>query len=232
MNSEFTFSCPTCPVARLMSGRKTASGKSPSRTRVYLKKEVYSIARRVQRHAAEVSRTRNPFEVLGLNAGASADDVRNAYRQLVKTCHPDKFLDADERKAAQEKMIALNLAYEEALKLTASRRSAATNYNRELTVEEAIALADKMLRRDSPEAALRHLMRTKNRTGSWYAMQGHVLMVLEEYESAHQSYREAVRREPNNNVFRQGALDAAVALKKSRTPMGRVKTLFKRFKRK
>ena len=179
----------------------------------------------------EVLNTRNPFEVLGLNAGASADDVRNAYRQLVKTCHPDKFLDADERKAAQEKMIALNLAYEEALKLTASRRSAATNYNRELTVEEAIALADKMLRRDSPEAALRHLMRTKNRTGSWYAMQGHVLMVLEEYESAHQSYREAVRREPNNNVFRQGALDAAVALKKSRTPMGRVKTLFKRLKR-
>ena len=177
-------------------------------------------------------RTRNPFEVLGLNAGADADDVRNAYRRLVKTCHPDKFLDADERKAAQEKMIALNLAYEEALKLTASRRSAATDYNRELSVEEALALADKMLRRDSPESALRQLMRTKGRTGSWFAMQGRVLMALEQYESAHQSYREAVRREPNNNVFRQGALDAAVALKKSRTMMGRIKALLKRLKRK
>lgn len=222
----------TYHAARATRARIRKPGKGPSCTRVYSKTEVYSIARRVQRHAAEVLNTKNPFEVLGLNAGASADDVRNAYRQLVKTCHPDKFLDADERKAAQEKMIALNLAYEEALKLTASRRSAATNYNRELTVEEAIALADKMLRRDSPEAALRHLMRTKNRTGAWFAMQGHVLMVLEEYESAHQSYREAVRREPNNNVFRQGALDAAVALKKSRTPMGRVKTLLKRLKRK
>ena len=222
----------TYHAARATRARIRKRGKGPSCTRVYSKTEVYSIARRVQRHAAEVLNTKNPFEVLGLNAGASADDVRNAYRQLVKTCHPDKFLDADERKAAQEKMIALNLAYEEALKLTASRRSAATNYNRELTVEEAIALADKMLRRDSPEAALRHLMRTKNRTGAWFAMQGHVLMVLEEYESAHQSYREAVRREPNNNVFRQGALDAAVALKKSRTPVGRVKTLLKRLKRK
>ena len=178
-----------------------------------------------------VSATRNPFEVLGLNAGASADDVRNAYRQLVKTCHPDKFLDADERKAAQEKMIALNLAYEEALKLTASRRSAATNYNRELTEEEAIALADKMLHRDSPESALRQLMRTKQRGATWYAMQGRVLMALEQYESAHQSYREAVKREPNNNVFRQGALDAAVALKKSRTVAGRVKVLLKRLKK-
>ncbi len=170
--------------------------------------------------------------MLGLNAGADADDVRNAYRRLVKTCHPDKFLDADERKAAQEKMIALNLAYEEALKLTASRRSAATDYNRELTVEEAITLADKMLRRDSPEAALRHLMRTKNRNGAWYAMQGHVLMALEQYENAHQSYREAVRREPNNNDFRAGALEAAVALKKSRTVMGRIKALMKRLRRK
>ena len=176
--------------------------------------------------------TRNPFEVLGLNAGADADDVRNAYRRLVKTCHPDKFLDADERKAAQEKMIALNLAYEEALKLTASRRSAATDYNRELTVEEAIALADKMLRRDNPESALRQLMRTRVRNGSWYAMQGRVLMALDQYESAHQSYREAVRREPHNNVFRQGALDAAVALKKSRTLGGRIRALIKRLKKK
>ena len=176
--------------------------------------------------------TRNPFEVLGLNAGANADDVRNAYRQLVKTCHPDKFLDADERKAAQEKMIALNLAYEEALKLTASRRSAATNYNRELSVVEALTLADQMLRRGSPESALRQLMRTKNRTGAWFAMQGHVLMALEQYESAHQSYREAVRREPNNNHFRTGALEAAVALKKSRTLLGRIKRLLKRLKRK
>ena len=176
--------------------------------------------------------TKNPFEVLGLNAGASADDVRNAYRRLVKTCHPDKFLDADERKAAQEKKIALNLASEEALKLTASRRSAATNYNRELTEEEAIALADKMLRRDSPESALRQLMRTKQRGAAWFAMQGRVLMALEQYESAHQSYREAIRREPNNNVFRQGALDAAVALKKSRTVIGRIRAFSKRFERK
>lgn len=174
-------------------------------------------------------RTRNPFEVLGLTAGASVEDVRRAYRQLVKTHHPDKFLNEDERKAAQARMIELNLAYEEALKLTANRRSAAANYSRELTVEEAIALADKMLRRDSPESALRQLERTKDRTSDWFAMQGHVLMVLEMYESAHHAYREAVRREPNNNVFRQGALNAAVALKKSRTFQGRIKKLLKKY---
>jgi len=62
-------------------------------------------------------------------------------------------------------------------------------------------------------------------------MQGRVLMALEQYESAHQSYREAIRREPNNNVFRQGALDAAVALKKSRTFPGRIKALLKKLRK-
>lgn len=176
--------------------------------------------------------TRNPFEVLGLNAGANVEDVRSAYRRLVKTCHPDKFQDADKQKAAQEKMIELNLAYEEALKLAASRRSAASTFNRELSEAEAIALAEKMLRRESPESALRQLMRTRDRSGAWFATQGRVLMALEMYESAHQSYREAIRREPNNNLYRQGALNAAVELKKSRTLLGRIKALLRRFRRK
>ena len=151
---------------------------------------------------------RNPFGVLGLEASADADQVRAAYRKLVKTCHPDKFQDETERKVAQEKMITLNLAY-----------------------EDALTLAAKMLRQDNPEAALRQLLRASTRDSAWYAMQGKVLMALEQYESAHQSYREAIRREPNNNLYRQGALDAAVALKKSRTPWGRIQKLIRRWKK-
>lgn len=181
--------------------------------------------------SGEVSVTRSPFAVLGLNASASADDVRSAYRNLVKTCHPDKFLDAQERAAAQEKMIALNLAYEAALKLASARQSVDSYKKKELPQDEALALAAKMLRRESPESALRYLLRTAQRDGAWYAMQGDILMVMDQYESAHQSYREAVRREPNNNEYRRGALDAAVALKKSRTLAGRLRLLVKRLKK-
>ena len=178
-----------------------------------------------------MAETKSPFATLGLTASASADDVRAAYRTLVKTCHPDKFPDPAERKAAQEKMIALNLAYEAALKL-ASARSAVDSYNRELPQEDALTLAAKMLRRNSPESALRHLLRASSRDGAWYAMQGHILMQMDQYDSAHQSYREAVRREPDNNEYRRGALDAAVALKKSRTLIGRARLLMKRLRRK
>lgn len=182
-------------------------------------------------HTREVAAVKSPFATLGLNASASADDVRAAYRNLVKTCHPDKFQNEAERRAAQEKMIALNLAYEEALKVAAVRKTV-DSYTRELEQEDALTLAAKMLRRNSPESALRHLLRSTTRDGAWYAMQGQILMMMDQYESAHQSYREAVRHEPNNNEYRRGALDAAVALKKSRTLLGRARLLMKRLRRK
>lgn len=128
-------------------------------------------------------------------------------------------------------MITLNLAYEEAMKLAVNRTTASAAFNRELDQQDALTLAAKMLRQDNPEAALRQLLRASTRDSAWYAMQGKVLMALEQYESAHQSYREAIRREPNNNLYRQGALDAAVALKKSRTPWGRIQKLIRRWKK-
>ena len=58
-------------------------------------------------------------------------------------------------------------------------------------------------------------------------MQGKVLMAMEEYDSAHQSFREAVRLDPDNNVFRAGALAAAVAQQKAQKLPGKVKKVFK-----
>ncbi|MGN0778394.1 MAG: DnaJ domain-containing protein [Aristaeellaceae bacterium] len=168
----------------------------------------------------------NPFEVLGLKITADAQEVRSAYRTLVRTCHPDRFLDADERKAAQEKMIALNLAYEEALRVASSRRE--NSYTKELSCEEAKQLARKMLRQHGPESGLRQLMRAERKDAEWYELQGAILMQMHQYDSAHQSYREAVRRDPDNLEYRRGALEAAVALKKSKTIPGRLKEMFRK----
>ena len=167
-----------------------------------------------------------PFELLGLEPTASANEVRAAYRRLVKQCHPDKFTDAEARQQAHKKMIALNLAYEEAYQLASSRRI--NTYTDTLPTDDAVHLAAKMLRQHSPESALRQLMRSEHRDGRWYAMQGQILMQMEQFESAHQSYREAVRHEPGNNAFRQGALDAAIAMKQAQTLKGRIKRLLRK----
>ena len=95
------------------------------------------------------------------------------------------------------------------------------------SVAEAVLMAERALARDNPEAALRQLMHAETRDGDWYYMQGKVLMALEQYESAHQSFREAVRRSPDNNVYRSGALAAVVAQREAETLQGRVKKVFR-----
>ena len=164
--------------------------------------------------------------MLGLQATADADEVRVAYRALVKKCHPDRFLDADEQAAAREKLIALNLAYEEALKLAVPRKTAA--YTHSLPKHDACQLARKMLHQQNPSSALRQLMRAESRDADWYHLQGLILMELKQYESAHQSFREAVKRCPDNIEYRRGALDAAVAMKKANTLGGKLRALFDR----
>ena len=157
----------------------------------------------------------NPFAVLGLKIGADAQEVRAAYRQLVKRCHPDQFQDAAQQKAAQEKLIQLNLAYEAALKL-ATRHTVGFNL---ISQEEAKHFAKRLVEQGNLESALRQLNRADSKDADWYYIQGDILMKLRQYETAHQSFREAVRREPDNRRFREGALDAALAMKKNR-PLG------------
>lgn len=167
----------------------------------------------------------NPFEVLGLKGTADSDEIRSAYRALVKRCHPDMIQDPAEKEAAQTRMVALNLAYEEALRLASPRPY--SNTAPELSSAEAILMAQRAMARDNPQGALRSLVRCEERDGEWYYMQGKVLMAMEEFESAHQSFREAVRRAPENNVYRAGALAAAVAWQKSQKLPMKVKRAFR-----
>ena len=55
------------------------------------------------------------YETLGLSAGASADEVKRAYRKLVARHHPDRLrhqgLSEKDLKAAEQKMAHINAAY-------------------------------------------------------------------------------------------------------------------------
>ena len=172
----------------------------------------------------------NPFEVLGLKGLATPDEIRSAYRALARQCHPDMIQNPADKEAAQTRMVALNLAYEDALRLATPRLN--TPVTPELSSAEAILLAQRAMARDNPQGALRSLIRCEERNGDWYYMQGKVLMAMEEFESAHQSFRQAVRMDPENNVYRAGALAAAVAHQKEQKLAGKVRKAFKGIVRK
>ena len=155
----------------------------------------------------------NPFTVLGLPPASDAPAVRKAYRQRVKECHPDLFQNPDEQKTAQERLVALNLAYKEALRICGSKR---VGFNL-ISPEEAKHFAEKLLEQGNPESALRQLNRADSKDADFYYLQGTILMRLEQFVTAYQSFREAVRLSPDENRYRRGALDASLAIKRSRT---------------
>jgi curved DNA-binding protein CbpA len=59
----------------------------------------------------------SPHEILGVASSASAAEIKTAYRNRVKECHPDRFPNVDEpsRLLAEEWTKAVNAAYAELL---------------------------------------------------------------------------------------------------------------------
>lgn len=55
---------------------------------------------------------KNPYEVLGVRPGASQDEIKKAYRAMVKKYHPDNYTDHPLAELAKEKMQEINDAYD------------------------------------------------------------------------------------------------------------------------
>jgi DnaJ-domain-containing protein 1 len=52
------------------------------------------------------------YHRLGLGADAGLEEVRRKRRELVKRCHPDRFVDPEQRKRAEKLTAELNAAYD------------------------------------------------------------------------------------------------------------------------
>ena len=52
------------------------------------------------------------YHRLGLGAEAGLEEVRRKRRELVKRCHPDRFVDPEQRKLAEKLTAELNAAYD------------------------------------------------------------------------------------------------------------------------
>ncbi|MCL2811377.1 MAG: DnaJ domain-containing protein [Clostridia bacterium] len=153
----------------------------------------------------------NPFLTLGIPATSDTRAVRDAYHKLVKLCHPDIVQGEAQKQQAQERMIALNLAYEEALRFACRPQVRISP----VTLDDSLRLANRLLARRMAASAQRALERCPQRDATWYSLHGRALHEQGQYDRAHQSYRQAVRFDPENTNFRMGALKAYVAARES-----------------
>ncbi len=63
--------------------------------------------------------TTDPYRVLGVSPTANDTEIKEAYKNLVKKYHPDRFQDEDMKELATEKMADINTAYD---RITEDRR--------------------------------------------------------------------------------------------------------------
>lgn len=63
----------------------------------------------------------DPYKVLGLEPGATDEQVKSAYKELVKKYHPDRYQNNPLEELAEEKLREINEAYDMIMKGNRSR---------------------------------------------------------------------------------------------------------------
>ena len=156
-------------------------------------------------------KTENPYKVLGVSENATDEEVKKAYRDLVRKYHPDKYVDNPLADVAAEKMKDINAAYDQIQK---DRKEGRTSYGnsgsysygnygtgysanshfpdvRRLIQQNRIAEADEILD-GVPEY---------NRNAEWYFLKACILTKRANYTDALYYYDMACSMDPYNTEY-------------------------------
>lgn len=149
----------------------------------------------------------DPYKVLGVSPDATDDEVKKAYRTLVKKYHPDSYVDNPLKELADEKMKEINLAYEEIQKqrqtgpgnagngaYTGGTTNTTPEYARirELINQGRYSEAEILLDRDPG----------KSSTAEWYYLNGHICMHKGWMMEARNSFTRACQLDPSNVEYK------------------------------
>lgn len=151
----------------------------------------------------------DPYKVLGVRPNASQDEIKKAYRKLVKKYHPDKFAGTDLEEVAKEKLQEVNEAYSILMGKNTQQRSSSSygNYdysdNGELNSFQQVRRFIQMGNFRQAEAILATI---PNRTAEWFFLNGIILWQKGWYAEARASIQQAVQMDPGNQEYRNTLL--------------------------
>lgn len=154
---------------------------------------------------------KNPYEVLGVKENASQDEIKRAYRELVKQYHPDKYVDNPLKDLAEEKLREINEAYDTLSKKSNFNNSSSnygntsSNYGGSSNSYNDPNLQSVRLdiNRGNIGGAEGKLNAITNRTAEWNFLMGVVHLRKGWYDSANNLINTACRMDPNNFEYRQ-----------------------------
>ncbi len=160
---------------------------------------------------------RDPYSVLGVDPGASDDEVKKAYRELARKYHPDNYQDNPLADLAEEKMKEINEAYDAITKQRSGGGGASSyssggyqsGYQSGYQGRQAYqrssgsyAQARQYISMGNLDAA-EQLLQGGSRTAEWYFLMGSIAYRRGWLDEARQNYQIACQMEPGNMEYRQ-----------------------------
>ena len=155
----------------------------------------------------------DPYEVLGVRQGASEEEIKAAYKELVKKYHPDKYQNNPLADLAEEKLQEVNEAYDMLMKNSAGSGYGSyggsgygTGYGQAQNSRTTTPEFNQVRRNidaGNLQGAEDLLNRSQNRNAEWMFLSGMLSYKKGWYDDAVNKVQQAVNMEPNNPEYSQ-----------------------------
>jgi molecular chaperone DnaJ len=146
---------------------------------------------------------RNPYEVLGVREGSSVEEVKRAYKELVRKYHPDQYQNHPLSDLAEEKLKEINEAYDFLMKQFEGSNTGGRSYSNDYRGgDSSLAQARNYINAGNIMAAEQLLDRAGTRTAEWFYLKGIISMRKGWYNEAYTQLQTAASMEPGNLEYR------------------------------
>jgi len=153
---------------------------------------------------------KNPYEVLGVREGASIEEIKRAYKELVRKYHPDQYRDNPLSELAEEKLKEINQAYDYLMKQYEQNNKGyndrqSSSYGRSNDYGSNTSLYSQIrmhIMNGNIHAAETLLNRVTMRDAEWHYLRGLIFMRKGWYNEAVNSINTAVNMDPSNMEYR------------------------------
>ncbi|NLD20148.1 MAG: DnaJ domain-containing protein [Clostridiales bacterium] len=138
----------------------------------------------------------NPYEVLGVNENASEEEIKKAYKELVKKYHPDRYQDNPLASLAEEKLREVNEAYDMLMKGSGGSSQSGGGAVDYMSVRRYIDAGNL-------KSAEKLLNGTNDRSAEWFFLSGMLSYRKGWYDDATNKMQTACDLDPGNVEYSQ-----------------------------